>query len=86
LVKSGLAPKYIEEIIPTDNFNKVLKALENPNSPESIFIIRFIYSILITNIITILFIIIIFIFFVRKTISPINIATEKIKNLNTNLN
>ena len=86
LVKSGLAPKYIEEIIPTDNFNKVLKALENPNSPESIFIIRFIYSILVTNVITILLIIIIFIFFVRKTISPINIATEKIKNLNTNLN
>ena len=38
LVKSGIAPKYIEEIIPTDNFWKVLEALRNKDSIESIFV------------------------------------------------
>lgn len=85
LVKSWLAPKYIEEIIPTDNFKKVLEAIEKSDSPESIFVNRIIYSILITNFIVILFIILVLAIFIRKILSPINTTTEKIKNLNKTL-
>lgn len=81
LIKSWLTPKYIEEIIPTDNFKKVLESIKNENSPEYRFINKFIFSILITNFISIFLIIIFLWLFVRKTVSPINIATEKIKNL-----
>ena len=38
LVKSWIAPKYIEEIIPTDNFWKVLEAMWNKSSPEYRFV------------------------------------------------
>lgn len=85
LVKSWLTPKYIEEIIPTDNFKRVLDAIENENSPEAIFLNRFIYSMLATNLIMILLIILILWIFVRKTLSPINTTTEKIKKLNKNI-
>lgn len=85
LIKSWLTPKYIEEIIPTDNFKKVLEAISKKDSPESLFLNRFLYSILIVNLFTILTIILILIIFVKKTLSPINIATEKIKKLNKNI-
>lgn len=85
LIKSWLTPKYIEEIIPTDNFKKVLEAFEKNNSPESKFLNRFLYSILITNFITIFIIILILTFFLKRTLSPINIATKKIKKLNKNI-
>ena len=85
LETSWLTPKYIEEIIPTDNFKRVLDAIENENSPEAIFLNRFIYSMLATNLIMILLIILILWIFVRKTLSPINTTTEKIKKLNKNI-
>ena len=85
LVKSWLTPKYIEEIIPTDNFERVLDAIWNENSPEAIFLNRFIYSMLATNLVMILLIILILWIFVRKTLSPINTTTEKIKKLNKNI-
>lgn len=69
LIKSWLTPKYIEEIIPTDNFKKVLEAFEKNNSPESKFLNRFLYSILITNFITIFIIILILTFFLKRTLS-----------------
>lgn len=86
LIKSWLAPKYIEEVIPTDNFKKVLEAFKKENTPESIFLSRFTYSILLTNFITILLIIFALIIFFRRTLSPINSITAKIRKLNNNLN
>lgn len=85
LIKSWLTPKYIEEIIPTDNFKKILKAIEKDESPESIFLNRFLSSIFIVNILTIILIILILFIFVKKTFSPILLATEKIKKLNKNI-
>lgn len=80
LVKSGIAPKYIEEIIPTDNFWKVLEALRNKESLEYEFVNKMAISILITNILSITIIIFWLLFFIRKTIYPIKEATASIKS------
>lgn len=81
LVKSGVTPKYIEEILPTNNFQKVLESLQNKNSPEYGFLKKLSWSIIFVNIISILFIIIIIILFSKKIILPIKQITQKIKNL-----
>lgn len=78
LVKSWIAPKYIEEIIPTDNFWKVLEALRNNDSIESKFVKKIAISMLITNILTIWIIIFWLLIFIRKTILPIKEATDSI--------
>jgi len=80
LVKSGIAPKYIEEIVPTDNFSKVLEALRNKDSLEYQFVNKMAISLLITNILSIIFIAIWLMIFIKKTIYPIKDATESIKN------
>ena len=79
LVKSWIAPKYIEEIVPTDNFTKILQALSDKSSPEAKFLNRLTRSIIITNIIAIWIIIIFLVYFIRKTIYPINDITNQIK-------
>ncbi|MFK7780410.1 MAG: HAMP domain-containing sensor histidine kinase [Candidatus Gracilibacteria bacterium] len=79
LVKSGIAPKYIEEIIPTDNFSKVLEALRNKDSLEYEFVNKMAISILITNILSISIIIFGLLIFIRKTILPIKDATTSIR-------
>lgn len=81
LVKSWIAPKYIEEIIPTDNFWKVLEAMRDKASPEYRFINKLRLSIIITNIISITISIIFLIIFIRKTIYPIKNITQNIKNI-----
>ena len=80
LVKSGIAPKYIEEIIPTDNFWKVLEALRDKDSLEYKFVNKMAISILITNILAISIIIFWLLIFIRKTILPIKEATASIKS------
>lgn len=79
LVKSWIAPKYIEEIIPTDNFWKVLEALRNKDSLESKFVSKMAFSMLITNILAIWIIIFALLIFIRKTILPIKEVTANIK-------
>ena len=81
LVKSWIAPKYIEEIIPTDNFWKVLEAMKDKSTPEYRFVNKLMLSILITNIISITISIILLIVFIRKTIYPIKNITQNIKNI-----
>ncbi len=85
LVKSWLWPKYIEEIIPTNNFQKVLDKLKDKKSAESDFFSRFSYSIIITNFISIFLVSVVLFVFIWKTIKPINRTTQKIRNLNNNL-
>lgn len=50
-MKSGVSPKYIEEIIPENNLEKVLEYLKDPESPESHFIQRLFYVMLLTNLV-----------------------------------
>ena len=79
LVKSWIAPKYIEEIIPTDNFWKVLEALRDTESLEYEFVNKMAISILIANILAISIIVFWMMIFIRKTIYPIKEATEGIR-------
>lgn len=69
----------IEQIIPTDNFWKVLDAIKDKNSPEYKFINNLTISIILTNIFAISVIILAIIVFVKKTISPIQNVTESIR-------
>ncbi len=86
LVENWIAPKYIEEIIPTDNFWKVLEALKDKNSPEAKFINKLTISIIITNIVAIWFIVILLSIFIRHTIYPVKLVTQRIKSLDTDKN
>jgi len=81
LVKSWVAPKYIEEVVPTNNFWKVLDAFKNKNSPEYRFITNLFLNQIILNIIAIIIIWIIVFLFVQKTLIPIKKATKQIINL-----
>lgn len=83
LVKSWIAPKYIEEIIPTDNFWKVLEAMKDKSTPEYRFINKLTISIIVINIISITISIILLVIFIRKTIYPIKDITQKIKEIQT---
>lgn len=80
LVKSGISTKYIEEIVPTDNFWKVLEALRDKTSLEYKFVNNMIISILITNIVSIAIIIFCLLIFIRLTLNPIRIVTANIKS------
>jgi len=81
LVKSWVSPKYIEEIIPSNNFEKVIWSLQNKESPEYTFIRKLSRSIIFTNIFSILLIIWGIFIFTKKTILPIKEVTGKIKKL-----
>lgn len=83
LIKAGIAPKYIEEILPTDNFAKVLESFSDKSSPEAKFLYRLSLSIIVANIIAILIIIIFLMYFVRKIVYPINDITKQIKEFET---
>lgn len=83
LVKNQVAPKYIEKIIPTDNFSKVLESIKNKNSPEYRFINKLTVSIMFTNLFAIIVIVIWMLIFVKRTILPIKNATDSIKKTKT---
>lgn len=81
LVKSWVSPRYIEEVIPENNLEKVLELLKNPESPESMFIKRLIISLVLTNLLM-LAVFGLFVWYVtRKIIMPIKKATWEIKTL-----
>ncbi len=81
LLKSWVAPKYIEEVVPTNNFEKVLEALKNSESPEYRFIRNMFISIIITNILSIAIVWVLILIFAQKTLFPIREATKKIRAL-----
>ena len=81
LIKSGVAPKYIEEIIPQNKFADILESIREKWSPEYNFLNKFIISILIANCLAILLIFIFVLFFASVTIVPIRRVTDRIKNL-----
>lgn len=79
LIKSWVTPKYIEEILPTNNFQKVLESLKIKWSPENNFLNKIINGIIIANIASILVIIFFIFVFTRKTILPIKEVTDQIR-------
>lgn len=83
LVKNQVTPKYIEKIIPTDNFSKVLESIKDKNSPEYRFINKLTVSIIFTNLFAITIIVIWMLIFIKRTILPIKNATDRIKKTET---
>jgi signal transduction histidine kinase len=81
LAKSGVSPKYIEEIIPENNLEKILEDLKNTDSPESNFVRRLIMSLVVFNIILLAIFSAFVFFFIRHTIRPIERATNQIRSL-----
>lgn len=81
LYKSWIDLKYIEEIVPTNNLEKVLEASKNPESPEFRFIKNMFVSIIITNILAIAIVWVLILIFAQRTLFPIREATQKIKAL-----
>jgi hypothetical protein len=76
-----VTPKYIEELVPTDNFGKVIEAVKQVGTPEYRFISKLTQSIIAVNVLAILLIIISLLIFIRKIIYPIKIASDNIKKL-----
>ncbi len=81
LVKNWVAPKYIEEIIPSDNFWKILEEIKDKNSPEYKFINKLTKSVITTNIIAIFLIVFVLLLFTKITFLPIVKATTQIRKL-----
>jgi len=81
LIKSWVAPKYIEEVVPTNNFEKVLWALEKKDSPEHRFIVNLFISQIILNFLAIWIVWILIFIFIQKTLIPIKKATRQISTL-----
>ncbi len=81
LIKSWLTPKYIEEIIPTDNFSKVIEKVKDKNSPEYHFLNKLLLSIIFINFIALILILVFIAIFTRKTVLPILKITRIIQNL-----
>jgi len=79
LIKSWITPKYIEELVPTDNFWKVIEAIKDKESPEYRFVNKLTISIIITNILAIGITITSMLIFINKAILPIKQATATIK-------
>lgn len=81
LVKSGVSPKYIEEVIPENNLEKVLELLKDPESAETRFIKRLFLSLVVTNIFMLLLIAGWVLYMTKRIILPIKRATNQIKTL-----
>ena len=86
LVKSGVSPKYIEEVIPENNLEKILELLKNSESAESKFVKRLLFSLVFTNCFILLFLAALIFFFTRKIILPIKKVTKQIKTLSIGTN
>ena len=81
LLKLWVAPKYIEKVVPTNDFEKVLVALKNKKSPEYNFIKNIFISLILINILSISIVWIILFLFIQRTLNPIRNATKQIKQL-----
>lgn len=81
LVKSWVSPKYIEQVIPENNLEKVLDSLKDNDSPETRFVKRLFISLVITNIIMLGMIALGVLYLTKKIIFPIKRATNQIKDL-----
>jgi len=81
LARSWVSSKYIEEMIPENNLEKVLFQLQEKDSPESKFISRLFWSLILANIIILSSVIILVVYFIRRTLVPIKKATNDILKL-----
>lgn len=81
LLKSGVSSKYIEQIIPANNFQEILDSVKNKDSLEYKFIRNIFTAVIFINLFFIFVIIGIVLWFIQKTLMPVKKATDKIKDL-----
>lgn len=81
LTKAWVTPKYIEDIIPQNNLEKILENIKDKSSPEYKFLNSLTSSIFIINILSLSILLIILLIFTKIIILPIKQTTNKIKNL-----
>jgi len=81
LVKSGVTPKFIEEVIPDNNLEKVLELLKDPESPERNFVKKLFLSLVAVNLVMLILQALAILYFTKKIIFPIKKATSEIKDL-----
>lgn len=81
LAKSWLSPKYIGQILPENNIEKIISSFKNKESQEYIFLNKLTTSLLITNLIAIIILVIFFLILSKIIILPIKKTTDKIKEL-----
>lgn len=81
LTKAWVTPKYIEEVIPQNNLEEIIKNIKTPHSPESLFFQRLVKSIIITNAIWMFLLVVFILYFSRKIILPIKKTAESISKL-----
>lgn len=81
LYKAWVNIKYIEDIIPKNYIEKIIENIKDKKTPEYNFFNRLINSILITNLIAILSLILFIFIFTKKIFLPIKQITTKIKDL-----
>lgn len=81
LSKAWVNIKYIEEVIPKNYLEKIIEDLKDKQTPEYLFFDRLINSILVTNLIAIIFLILFLWIITKLIILPIEQTTNKIKNL-----
>jgi len=81
LLKTWVAPKYIQEIIPDNYFEKILDSLKDKDSLEYKFINNLTKSIILTNIFAIIFLIFVFLIISSIILEPIRKTTKNIKKL-----
>lgn len=86
LVKSGVSAKYIEEVIPENNLEKVLESMKDPESPERLFVKRLFLSMVIVNALILLIMAGGIFIFTRRIIHPIKKATSQIEKLKIGTN
>lgn len=82
LSKAWVNIRYIQDVIPKNYLEEIIKNIRDKQTPEYNFFNKLIYSILLTNFVSISFLILFLLIFTRKIFLPIRETTEKIKKLN----
>ncbi len=81
LSKSWVSAKYIGEVIPENNLERIFELIKDKDSPESHFAFRILFWLVIFNIFLLWWASFVIFFLSRKIISPIKIATQDIQKL-----
>ena len=68
-------------MIPDNTLEKILELLKNPESPESRFVSRLLFSLVLVNLFFLLALAIIVLYVTRKIILPIQKATSQIQDI-----
>ena len=81
LFENWVSPQFIQEVIPQDTLWQLWRSVQKKDSPERDFISDLIVSIIVTNIIAILWVIGVMLIFITITINPIKEITKQIEKL-----